>query len=175
MSEATNGSLPVPDVAIIGGGPSGLSLAAILEQKGISYIVFEKYGRDTKPLGGCLDLHKGNGQAAMEHAGCYGEFRKYGRDGPATIHRVWTHDGHHVFSWGEGVDKPELDRFHIKKALLTRVPDKKIRWGTGIIKAERGPDGKVVLHLDDGSTATGFKLVVGADGTWSKVRPLVST
>ena len=91
------------------------------------------------------------------------------------IHRVWTHDGNHVFSWGEGGDKPELDRFQIKKALLTVVPDAKIRWNSGIATAKRGQDGKVVLHLDDGSTATGFKLVVGADGTWSKVRPLVST
>lgn len=176
MSErqAKNVTAVVSDVAIVGSGPAGLSLAGILEQKGISYVVYEKYGRDTTPLGGCLDMHKGSGHTAFEQAGCYAEFRKYGRLGPATIHQVWDYAGNQPFAWGEGVDSPELDRFQIKKALLTVVPDEKIRWNTGVTEAKRGPDGMVVLHLTDGSMASGFKLVVGADGTWSKVRPLVS-
>ena len=163
------------DIAIIGSGPAGLSLAGILERAGLSYVVFEKYGRDTTPRGGCLDMHPGSGHVALEQAGCYAEFRRYGRLGPATIHQVWDHKGSKFFAWGEGKDAPELDRFQIKKALLTTVPDEKIRWRTGLSKAERDANGKIVLHLDDGTMATGFKLVVGADGTWSKVRPLVSS
>lgn len=173
MTGAAEPTTSPAEIAIIGGGPSGLSLAGILERAGMSYVIYEKYARDEIPLGGCLDMHKGSGHAAMEQAGCYAEFRKYGRLGPATIHQVWAHSGHEVFAWGEGKDAPELDRFQIKKALLTTVPDARIRWHTGLLKAERDSQGKIVLHLSDGTTATGFKLVVGADGTWSKVRSLV--
>lgn len=161
------------DIAIIGGGPAGLSLAGILEQFGISYVVYEKYAKDTVPKGGCLDLHAGSGHEVFKQAGAWDEFRKYGRLGEATIHQVWDHKGNKVFAWGEGKDKPELDRFQIKTALLTVVPDEKIKWKTGIDKAERDTNGKIVLHLSNGTTVTGFKLVVGADGTWSKIRPLV--
>lgn len=162
-----------PDVAIVGSGPAGLSLAGILEQMGISYVVYEKYKKDTVPLGGCLDMHAGSGQLAFEKAGVTAEFRRYGRTGPATIHQVWDHLGNKPFEWGRGKDQPEIDRFQIKKALLSAIPDEKILWKIGVVEASRGKDGAIVLHLTDGSTATGFKLVVGADGTWSKVRSLV--
>lgn len=163
-----------PEVAIVGGGPAGLSLAAILEQYGISYTIFEKHGKDEKPAGGCLDMHAGSGRAAFEAANCLSELEKYGRRGEANIHQVWTHDGQKSFAFGEGEDIPEMDRHEIKKAFLTVVPDAKIRWGTGVIRADRDDEGRINLHLSDGTVANGFSLVVGADGTWSKVRPLVS-
>ncbi|MCJ1471884.1 hypothetical protein MMC13_000525 [Lambiella insularis] len=47
-----------------------------------------------------------------------------------------------------------------------------MRWRTGLGKAGRNEKGKIVLNLDDGTTVTVFKLVVDADGTWSKVRSL---
>ena len=169
-----SGQEEVPDVAIVGSGPSGLSLAGILEQYGISYVVYENYTRDDVPQGGCLDMHAGSGHEAFRRAGCYLEFRKYARGGPATIHQVWDSNGNLPFAWGEGKDSPEMDRFDIKRALLTVVPDQKIRWQCGVDKAERDENGNIVLYLGDGRIATGFKLVVGADGTWSKVRHLVS-
>lgn len=174
MSHSTqNGYQETPDIAIVGSGPAGLSLAGMLEQAGMSYVVYEKYARDDVPRGGCLDMHEGSGHEAFRQAGCYEEFRKYGRTGPATIHQVWDHLGHQSFNWGTGKDKPELDRFEIKKALLTVIPDHRIQWKNGVVKAERDENGKIILHLSDGTIASGFKLVVGADGTWSKVRELV--
>src|SRR6478736_5856226 len=57
-------------VAIIGAGPVGLTMARLLQQKGIDVTVYE---RDKDPLtritGGTLDLHKGSGQDALEKAG----------------------------------------------------------------------------------------------------------
>ncbi|KUJ22317.1 FAD/NAD(P)-binding domain-containing protein [Mollisia scopiformis] len=164
----------VADIAIVGGGPSGLALAGILERAGLSYIVYERSNIDVPPRGGCLDLHDGGGQLAMKEAGCYEKFREYGRGGEATIHAVWDHLGNKVFTHGEGVDSPELDREQIKQALLTTIPEENIKWGQAVTSSERNNKGDVVLHFGDGISATGFKLVIGADGSNSKIRHLVT-
>ena len=163
----------VADIAIVGGGPAGLALAGMLERAGLDYIVYERSARDTPPRGGCLDLHAGSGQLAMREAGCFEEFRKYARAGDATIHCFWDHKGNKAISFGQGRDSPELDRHQIKKTLLTAIPAEKIVWETRVASSERDKKGNVILSFADGTTVTGFKLVVGADGTWSKVRHLV--
>jgi 2-polyprenyl-6-methoxyphenol hydroxylase-like FAD-dependent oxidoreductase len=157
----------------VGGGPCGLALAGILERGGFNYVLYERSPRDEVPRGGCLDLHPGSAQRACREAGCFDLMRKYGRLGEATEAWVWDHKGNRVNSWGKDRDAPELDRWQIKDALLTTIPPEKIRWSmevTDSVMTEKG----VVLKFADGSTATGFKLVVGADGVRSKIRHLVS-
>ncbi|KAH7038960.1 hypothetical protein B0J12DRAFT_764437 [Macrophomina phaseolina] len=162
-----------PDIAIVGGGPAGLALAAILERKGFNYIVYERGRADVPPRGGCLDLHPGSGQRAMKEAGVFDLFKKYSRDGPATIHKVFDKDGNHATGWGEGRDAPEIDRFRLRDALMTAIPKEKVVWEKRVESSERDENGQVVLTFADGSTASGFKLVVGADGVASKIRHLV--
>jgi 2-polyprenyl-6-methoxyphenol hydroxylase-like FAD-dependent oxidoreductase len=55
----------VADIAIVGGGPSGLALAGMLERAGFSYVVYERSAHDVPPRGGCLDLHPGSGQVGL--------------------------------------------------------------------------------------------------------------
>ncbi|TVY68929.1 Monooxygenase asqM [Lachnellula suecica] len=167
-------TIMVADIAIVGGGPSGLALAGILEKAGFSYIVYERSARDHPPRGGCLDLHEGSGQLAMQEAGCYEKFKEYGRDGDFTIHQLWTDQGENIAKWGEGEDQPELDREEIKQALLTTIPKEKILWSKTCSSSKRDESGNVVLSFEDGTTATGFKLVVGADGAFSQIRHLVT-
>lgn len=73
-------TMPVPTIAILGGGPSGLSLARLLEVNGIDYIVYE---RDASPeveiQGGSLDIHGKSGQLVLKEAGLFEEFKKYAR------------------------------------------------------------------------------------------------
>ncbi|KAF3003816.1 hypothetical protein E8E14_000945 [Neopestalotiopsis sp. 37M] len=166
--------MPV-DIAIVGGGPSGLALAGMLERAGLDYVVYERSAKDTPPRGGCLDLHIKTGQRAMREAGCFDAFRDHGRLGEATIHSVFDHDGNKVSSWGEGRDAPEIDRTLIKECLLSTFPEHKIQWKRGISSARRDENQKIVLEFEDGTTATDFKLVVGADGVWSKIRPLITS
>lgn len=163
-----------PAIAIVGAGPSGLALAAILEQNGLEYVVYERSQRDVSPRGGCLDLHPGSGQRAMREAGVFAEFQKHSRTGEATVHFLYNHQGEKVFEFGKGRDAPEIDRWAIRKVLLTGIPQQRIVWDRGVDKAERGENGQVVLAFNDGTVATGFKLVVGADGNYSKIRHLVS-
>lgn len=48
-----------------------------------------------------------------------------------------------------------------------------MRWGTKVQGVEPLPDGRVRVASEEGALGE-FDLVVGADGAWSKVRPLVS-
>lgn len=163
-----------PKIAIVGAGPSGLSLGALLEVKGITdYVVYERGTENEPPRGGCLDLHTGSGQRVMKEAGIFDLFKENSRDGDATIHRLYNHYGKHVFSWGEGRDAPEIDRSKLRKVLLSPIPKSKIIWGKGVERSERDKNGQVVLTFTDGTTVSGFDLVVGADGTFSKIRHLV--
>lgn len=162
------------DIAIVGGGPSGLALAAICEQKGLDYIVFERSKKDVPPSGGCLDLHPGSGQRAVKEAGCFEEFKKRSRGGDATELKIFNHHGTRVAVFGAGRDSPEIDRHDIRKMFMTVIPEGKVQWEKKLKNATRDTSGQIVLSFTDGTKETGFRLVVGADGVHSKVRHLVS-
>jgi 2-polyprenyl-6-methoxyphenol hydroxylase-like FAD-dependent oxidoreductase len=174
-------SKPAP-IAIVGGGPCGLTLARLLECAGIDYIVFE---RDASAVpepgfqGGTLDIHGNTGQEALRRAGLHDEFEKLARR-DATSMVVQSYKGDHFLKFGEERDAPEIDRLQLRQILLDSIPSHRIRWGKALRAIERDThqtptDAKdIVLHFADGSTETGFRLVVGADGAWTKVRKLVS-
>ncbi|KAK4683065.1 hypothetical protein QC764_121840 [Podospora pseudoanserina] len=162
-------------ICIVGAGPSGLALGALLEkQGGWDYVIYESSAEDVPPRGGCLDLHPGSGQRALKDAGVFEEFKKYARYGDATIHRLFSHKGENFFEFGEGRDAPEIDRWALRKVLLSGIPKEKVHWKKPVTSTTRDENGQIVLNFADGTTASGFGLVVGADGTWSKVRHLVT-
>jgi 2-polyprenyl-6-methoxyphenol hydroxylase-like FAD-dependent oxidoreductase len=82
--------------------------------------------------------------------------------------------------FGEERDAPEIDRLQLRQLLLDSLPSHQIRWGKALCAIERDTHQQqtgardIILRFEDGSTETGFRLVVGADGAWSKVRQLVS-
>lgn len=58
--------------------------------------------------------------------------------------------------------------------MLNSFPEHKIRWGTKVDKVQKQDNGKMVVYFADDTSEIGFRLVVGADGAWSKARSLVS-
>ncbi|MCR8630346.1 FAD-dependent oxidoreductase [Paenibacillus radicis (ex Xue et al. 2023)] len=68
-------NLKEKQIAIIGAGPGGLTLARILQQAGFDPVIYE---RETSPTyreqGGTLDLDKVSGQKALQVAGLLDEF-----------------------------------------------------------------------------------------------------
>ncbi|KAK0624037.1 hypothetical protein B0T14DRAFT_427301 [Immersiella caudata] len=163
-----------PPIAIIGGGPCGLTLARLLDCKGIDYLVHERdESEQSTHTGGSLDIHPETGQRALREAGLYDEFKKYARYDD-TVFTVADKSGKKLLRIGQRRDAPEIDRRELRKILLHAIPREKIKWGHALKSATLGEDGRPVLHFTNGTTASGFKLVVGADGAWSKVRLLVS-
>lgn len=171
-----------PTIAIIGAGPSGLVFARLLELAGIvDYVIFE---RDASAVpgpgqqGGTLDLHESSGQLALKRAGLFEQFStSLARWDASCIHVLESENSTVMRSAGD--DRPEIDRLQLRKLLLDSVPAHKIRWGHSArsiaVDRRKKPDTASKIHFSNGTSASGFRLIVGADGAWSKVRASVST
>ena len=170
-------NIMVADIAILGAGPSGLVLARILQVNNISYTVFE---RDPTPTyvgqTGTLDIHDTSGQLALQEAGLLEQFEAIARY-DAQRFSVVDHHGNEVCNYDNTDTKgrPEIDRKDLRALLLSSVPPERICWGHKVEKVLREQDGSVSIRFENGDVKSGFKLVVGADGTWSKARELVTS
>lgn len=166
----------VADIAILGAGPSGLLLARLLEINNIDYVVFERDAHSSSiGQGGTLDIHEKTGQAALKEAGLIDQFEATARY-DAQRFEIVDQYGKEVVKYDNTGSKgrPEIDRKDLRALLLDSVPAERIRWGSRVQKVQRGQDDMVSIHFDNGSIESGFKLVVGADGTWSKARELAT-
>jgi 2-polyprenyl-6-methoxyphenol hydroxylase-like FAD-dependent oxidoreductase len=160
-------------IAVVGGGPGGLTFARVLHRHGHPVAVLERDpARDARPPGGTLDLHEGLGQLALDKAGLLAEFRTLSRpEGQAM--RILDTDGTVLRDWRPGPDEqanPEIDRGQLRDLLLGPL---EVQWGRDVTNVVPSPGDGAVVHFADGRQET-FDLVVGADGAWSRVRPAVS-
>ncbi|KFA45604.1 hypothetical protein S40293_08634 [Stachybotrys chartarum IBT 40293] len=172
-------------VAIVGGGPGGLTLARLLHCKGIEFTVFERSVSATSNLqGGSLDIHENDGQLALREAGLYEEFLKKARTEDDVFTLYDEHGKCFGGLFGEPQDapsqqpesgRPEIDRTELRQILLDSIPERQIRWESNLKRINNDAKCKRVLEFANGDTACGFDLIVGADGAFSKVRPFVNS
>lgn len=161
-------------IAVVGGGPAGLTFARVLHRHGHPVTVLEREpGPDARPPGGTLDLHEGMGQLALEKAGLLAEFEALSRpEGQAM--RILDTDGTVLRDWPARPDEranPEIDRGQLRDLLLGPLD---VQWGRGVTQVVPGKDRDGVrVDFADGRQET-FDLVIGADGAWSRTRPAVS-
>jgi len=160
-------------------GPGGLILARLLQHHGIPCTVYEgERSRNVRSQGGMLDIHEGSGQLAIREAGLWEEFQKVVRP-EADAMRLCDPSGHAWIDDNEkpkdSHDRPEIDRLELRNMLLDSLQPESICWGKKLKSVEPAANNTHDLHFQDEDPITGFDLVVGADGAWSKVRPLVTS
>ncbi|KAL2820042.1 hypothetical protein BJX63DRAFT_418589 [Aspergillus granulosus] len=169
-----------PRIAIIGGGPAGLTLGLLLYKRDIPFTIFELRHKprdeDIAKPSGMLDLHEESGLAAIRECGLYDRFLQL--TGETTeAQKVSDKDGNILHAdEGELSERPEVSRHALTNLLATNLPPHTIKWGYKLLSAASltTPNGTEV-ELDFGSHGKLlFDLVIGADGAWSRVRNLLT-
>ncbi len=161
-------------VAIIGAGPVGLTMAKLLQQKGVDVAVYE---RDKDPeariWGGTLDLHKSSGQEAMKKAGLlenyYATALPMGisfadEQGNVLLIRKPTPENQ--------FDNPEINRNDLRTILLNSLTSDTVVWDRKFTGLDEH-DGKWLLHFENEKDAAADVVIV-ANGGMSKVRKYVT-
>ncbi|UJO19782.1 FAD-dependent monooxygenase orf3 [Fulvia fulva] len=173
------------DLAIIGGGISGQTLAIALHTRGLRVKIYEQAPSFGEVGAGVA--FTGNAVQSMKHcySGIYEAFEKV-RTGNIwdSKKKVWFdyHDGFSVKEGGEGtwafsivnqLGQAGVHRARYLDELVKLIPEDVVDFGRRLEGLGRDKKtGRHVLHFHDGSTATATA-VIGCDGIKSKVRSLM--
>ena len=163
-------------IAIVGGGPGGLTLARLLQQCGAQVVVFERdMSRSARVQGSALDLHEGSGLAALEAAGLMEAFWANHRPDLDRLrltdaHGTVIHDhARHMTGTGK---RPEIERGPLRDLLLDSLQLGTVQWDHRLESAEMQGE-QVLLRFSGGKTALA-DIAIGSDGANSRLRELVT-
>ncbi|HEV7381373.1 MAG TPA: FAD-dependent monooxygenase [Dyadobacter sp.] len=168
-------------IAIIGGGPGGLTLARLLQLNNLNVKVYERDpDQNMRQQGATLDLHEESGLKALIAAGLLDEFRKHYRPDADKIrltdhHAVIHFDDHNreepVVQSGAYL-RPEIDRGPLRDVLIASLEKNTIIWNSKFVKLESKDQGWNIF-FENGNTEYA-DLVIAADGAHSKLRNYIT-
>lgn len=168
-------------VAIIGGGPGGLTLARLLQLQNVNVKVYERdLNKNARVQGSPLDMHDNSGLAAIRKANLFEEFRTNfmpGADKTLLLDEQATvfysdHETNAGEDFGNEYFRPEIDRGVLRKILIKSLQPETIVWDSHFISMEPQNEGWL-LHFKNGLSVYA-DLVIGSDGANSKIRPYIT-
>jgi 2-polyprenyl-6-methoxyphenol hydroxylase-like FAD-dependent oxidoreductase len=168
-------------IAIVGGGPGGLTLARLLQLKGANVKVYERdLTKDARVQGTTLDLHDESGLKALREAQLLDEFKKNYRPGAdkLIIANEYAemffsdHEGKPEEDFGSEHFRPEIDRGPLRNMLLQSLQPDTVVWDSQFVSMEKQGNGWQ-LHFKN-KIAAYADIVIGADGANSKIRPYIT-
>jgi len=168
-------------IAIVGGGPGGLTLARLLQLKGANVKLHERdFNKEARVQGSPLDLHDESGLAAIRKANLFDEFKKNflrGADKMLIVNEraeifFSNHKTKPVEDFGSIYFRPEIDRGSLRKILLESLQPETVVWDSHFTSMEQQNEGWL-LHFKNDSSAHA-DIVIAADGANSKIRPYIT-
>lgn len=163
-------------IAIVGGGPGGLTLARLLQMNGADVSVYERdKDSSARAKGATLDLHDESGLKALREAGLMDEFMANYRPGADRLHLM---DKNAQTILEEGVSgegelaRPEIDRGPLQNILLASLQPDTVVWDSHFISMSQ-KNSVWRLEFKNGTEAFA-DIVIAADGANSKIRPYVT-
>ncbi|GAB3274499.1 NAD(P)/FAD-dependent oxidoreductase [Larkinella harenae] len=163
-------------IAIVGGGPGGLTLARLLQLQGATVSVYERDANpDGRVQGATLDLHDDSGLAAIRKAGLLEAFKAHYRPGADKMRIVDQH-GTVLFEDGFAADdqlfRPEIDRGPLRTILLESLHPDTVVWNRHFVSMT--PNGSGWQLAFQNGTSAKADLVIAADGANSRIRSLIT-
>jgi 2-polyprenyl-6-methoxyphenol hydroxylase-like FAD-dependent oxidoreductase len=161
-------------IAIIGGGPGGLTLARLLQINGADVNVYERdLNKDARMQGATLDLHEESGLKALQHAGLMKAFKANYRPGADRL-RIIDKEANIIFEDDEDTQtlRPEIDRGPLQNILLNSLQPDTVVWDSHFLTLKSEGAGWK-LDFKNGTSAYA-DIVIAADGANSKVRPYIT-
>lgn len=164
------------NIAIVGGGPGGLTLARILQMNGADVTVYERdKNSEARAKGATLDLHEESGLRALREAGLIDQFRANYRPGADKL-RIADKHAKIIFDddaeGRDGSSRPEIDRGPLQKILLESLLPGTVVWDSKFISLSQ-QNGACKLDFENGDSAFA-DIVIAADGANSKLRPYIT-
>jgi len=168
---------PIQDkqIAIIGAGPGGLTLARLLQMHGAKVKVFERDINQFAPAQGTtLNLNEGSGLSALRAAGLMDAFELVYRPGAEKMLFVDAQAAVIIDELdSESNDRPEIDRGPLRNLLLASLADETVVWDARFSSLQRIEE-SIEIAFENGEKFTA-DLLIAADGANSKIRPYITS
>ena len=143
-------------IAIVGGGPGGLTLARLLQQSRAQVSVYERdQSRSARVQGSALDLHEDSGLAALEAAGLMEAFWANHRPDLDSLRLTDTNGTvlhEHLRRMSGPGQRPEIERGPLRDLMLDSLQPSTVEWDSKLESSEFQGE-QVLLHFANGQTS----------------------
>ena len=168
-------------IAIVGGGPGGLTLARLLQLKGADVKVYERdFSKEARVQGAIVDLHFDSGLKVVRAAGLMDAFKANYMPGADKFRMVDKDANICLDEEPHGINddfsnehfRPEIDRGALRNILIDTLSPGTVVWDSQFMKMVQLHNAWE-LQFKNGTLAMA-DVVIGADGYRSNIRPYVT-